>query len=48
MYATVAALVDEGTCTEKDLEAVAKKLQIDRNKLDPANAGPAQVHAAKA
>jgi pyruvate dehydrogenase E1 component len=47
VYATVAALADEGQCTEQELEAVAKKLAIDRSKLDPATAGPAQVHAAK-
>jgi pyruvate dehydrogenase E1 component len=47
VYATIAALVEEGKCTEKDLDAVALKLDIDRNKLDSAKAGPAQVREAR-
>jgi pyruvate dehydrogenase E1 component len=47
VYTTIAALVDEGKCTEKDLDAVAVKLKINRNKLDAAKAGPAQVRAAR-
>ena len=47
VYTTIAALVDEGKCTEKDLDAVTAKLAINRSKLDAATAGPAQVQAAK-
>jgi len=43
VYATIAALVDDGKCSDKDLDTVAQKLRIDRNKLDAAKAGPAQV-----
>ena len=48
VYATIAALVDDGKCSEKDLDILAEKLRIDRDKLDSAKAGPAQVRAAKA
>ena len=47
VYATIAALVDDGKCTETDLDAVSAKLNINRNKLDAATAGPAQVQAAR-
>jgi len=47
VYTTIAALVDEGKCTEKDLDAVAAKLKINRNKLDAATSGPAQVQATR-
>ena len=47
VYATIAALVDDGKCTEKDLDAVAQKLNINRDKLDSATAGPAQIRAAR-
>jgi len=47
VYATVAALVDEGKCTKKDLDAVTKKLNINRDKLDSATAGPSQIMAEK-
>ena len=47
VYAAVAALVDEGQYTEKDLDELTQKLNIDRNKLDSATAGPAQVRAAR-
>ncbi|MEJ2138243.1 MAG: pyruvate dehydrogenase (acetyl-transferring), homodimeric type [Gammaproteobacteria bacterium] len=46
-YAAVAALVDEGKCVEQDLDALTQKLNINRNKLDSAKAGPAQVRAAR-
>jgi pyruvate dehydrogenase E1 component len=45
VYATIAELVDDGKFTEQDLDAVAEKLNINRNKLDSAVAGPAQIHA---
>jgi pyruvate dehydrogenase E1 component len=47
VYATIAALVDDGKCTEKDLDAVAQKLNIKRDKLDSATAGPAQIRASR-
>jgi pyruvate dehydrogenase E1 component len=47
VYTAIAALVDDGKCTEKDLDAVATKLAINRNKLDSATAGPAQIQAAR-
>ncbi len=47
VYATIAALVDDGKCSEKDLDIVAEKLRINRDKLDSAKAGPAQVRAAR-
>jgi len=47
VYATIAALVDDGKCTETDLDAVTAKLNINRNKLDAATAGPAQVQASR-
>ena len=45
VYTTIAVLVDEGKCTEKDLDAVTAKLEINRNKLDAATSGPAQIQA---
>jgi pyruvate dehydrogenase E1 component len=42
VYAAVAALVEEGKCAMDDLNAVAEKLKIDRNKPDSATSGPAQ------
>ena len=47
VYTTVAALVEDGKCTAKDLDAVAAKLKIDRDKPDSATSGPAQVQAAR-
>jgi len=47
VYSTVAALVAEGKCTEKDLEAVADKYAINRSKLDSATSGPAQIQIRK-
>ena len=46
-YAALAALVDDGKLEEKTLDKAAKTLGIDREKLDPAIAGPSQVIAAR-
>ncbi len=42
-YTALAALVDDGKLEEASLAKAAEQLGIDRNKLDPATAGPAQV-----
>jgi len=47
VYTTMATLVDDGKCTEKELDAVTAKMAINRHKLDPATSGPAQVQAAR-
>jgi pyruvate dehydrogenase E1 component len=44
-YAALAALTDDGKLSERQLSTAAEKLGIDRSKLDPATAGPAQIRA---
>ncbi len=43
-YAALAALNDEGLLGDKELDTAAKKLGINRDKLDAATAGPAQIY----
>ena len=42
-YAALTELENAGVITAKDLDKAAKDLNIERAKLDPAVAGPAQI-----